>query len=62
MKVCPICGKVIGYNSYFGAYVCDECEWEDDVYEQEDCSLLEETSEYENSDRTSNMLLTTSAK
>lgn len=35
MKVCPKCGKVIGFNSYFGAYICDECGWEDDTYFQE---------------------------
>ncbi len=28
MKVCPNCGKVVGYNSYFGAYICDNCGWE----------------------------------
>lgn len=32
MKVCPKCGKVIGFNSYFGAYICDNCGWEDDSY------------------------------
>lgn len=34
MKVCPECGKVIGFNSYFGAYICDDCGWEDDTYNQ----------------------------
>ena len=28
LKVCPICGKVIGFNSYFGTYNCEECGWE----------------------------------
>lgn len=28
MKVCPHCGKVVFYNSYFGAYICDNCGWE----------------------------------
>ena len=28
-KVCPECGKVLGFNSYFGGYVCDNCKWED---------------------------------
>ncbi len=32
MKVCPSCGKVIGFNSYFGAYICDDCRWEDDAF------------------------------
>lgn len=29
MIVCPKCGKVLSYNSYFGAYICDNCQWED---------------------------------
>lgn len=29
MKVCPKCGKVLSYNSYFGAYICTDCKWED---------------------------------
>lgn len=29
MKICPICGKVVSYNSYFGAYICTNCNWED---------------------------------
>lgn len=35
MRVCPKCGKVIGFNSYFGAYICEDCEWEDDTYSKE---------------------------
>ena len=34
MRVCPKCGKVIGFNSYFGAYICEECGWEDGTYNQ----------------------------
>ncbi len=30
MKVCPKCGKLASYNSYFGAYMCSDCEWFDD--------------------------------
>ena len=29
MKICPKCGKVISYNSYFGGYICSTCKWED---------------------------------
>lgn len=29
MRICPRCGKVLSYNSYFGAYICDDCKWED---------------------------------
>ena len=25
LKICPKCGKVISFNSYFGGYVCDNC-------------------------------------
>lgn len=29
MKICPKCGKVLSYNSYFGAYICSSCNWEE---------------------------------
>jgi anaerobic ribonucleoside-triphosphate reductase len=35
MKVCPKCRKVVDFNSYFGAYICDECGWEDNSYSRE---------------------------
>lgn len=28
MKRCPKCGKMVSYNSYFGGYICDGCNWE----------------------------------
>lgn len=28
MKVCPNCGKVAFFNSYFNAYMCNYCGWE----------------------------------
>ena len=31
MKICPKCGKVLSYHSYFGAYICDNCNWEDKI-------------------------------
>lgn len=31
MKICPKCGKVLSYNSYFGAYICSNCNWEDSL-------------------------------
>lgn len=30
--VCPECKKLVYFNSYFGAYICDSCGWEDDSY------------------------------
>ena len=29
MKVCPKCGKVAAFNSYFNAYICSYCGWEE---------------------------------
>lgn len=29
MKMCPKCGKIVSYNSYFGAFICGNCNWED---------------------------------
>lgn len=29
MKICPKCGKAVSYNSYFGAYICGNCNWEE---------------------------------
>lgn len=30
MKLCPVCGHLAVLNSYFGAYICNNCWWEDD--------------------------------
>lgn len=27
MKICPECGGIAFYNSYFGAYFCNSCNW-----------------------------------
>lgn len=32
--VCPECKKLVYFNSYFGAYICDNCGWEDASYAQ----------------------------
>ncbi len=29
MKICPKCGRLVFFNSYFGAYICENCDWED---------------------------------
>ena len=31
MKICPMCGELLSYNSYFGAYICENCGWEDNT-------------------------------
>lgn len=36
MKVCPHCGEIVTYNSYFGAYICNKCGWEPDTEERRD--------------------------
>lgn len=33
--VCPKCKNLVYFNSYFGAYICENCNWEDDSYAQE---------------------------
>ena len=40
MKVCPKCGRVISYNSYFDAYICDRCTWEDATIERRHSSVV----------------------
>lgn len=30
--VCPECKKLVYFNSYFGAYICESCGWEDASY------------------------------
>ena len=28
LMVCPNCGTVIGHNSYFGGFICENCGYE----------------------------------
>lgn len=35
MKLCPKCGYIADYNYYFGAYICNVCNWKDDSYNKE---------------------------
>lgn len=30
--VCPECKNLVYFNSYFGAYICQSCGWEDASY------------------------------
>lgn len=32
VRICPKCGSLVYFNSYFGAYICENCEWEDASY------------------------------
>jgi len=34
MVQCERCGKIVNFDSYFGAYIC-KCGWRDDSYDQE---------------------------
>ena len=32
MKLCPVCGSIASLNTYFGAYICEKCNWKDDAF------------------------------
>lgn len=36
--VCPRCKNLVYFNSYFGAYICEKCNWEDASYAKERAS------------------------
>lgn len=36
MKICPKCRSVAPYNSYFGAYLCDKCDWRENTTDKID--------------------------
>jgi len=44
MKLCPNCGKIADYSSYFGAYLCNQCDWRDNK-----TSIIEQITEIINS-------------
>ena len=31
IMLCPDCGKIVDYSSYFGAYMCNKCSWKEVV-------------------------------
>lgn len=33
MEICPSCGHIASYNSYFNAYICSYCGWERRLYD-----------------------------
>jgi uncharacterized Zn finger protein (UPF0148 family) len=35
MIICPKCGCLIEFNSYFGEYSCNNCKWKDDTYKRQ---------------------------
>lgn len=35
MKICPKCGNIVFYNSYFGAYICNSCDWEEKIRDRQ---------------------------
>ena len=35
MKICKNCGGLATFDSYFGAYICEECGWRDNTYDLE---------------------------
>ena len=32
MKICPNCGSIANFNTHFGAFICRNCNSEDDSY------------------------------
>lgn len=34
LMVCPSCGKVAGWNSYFASYICPVCGWKGDTNQE----------------------------
>ena len=33
-KLCPRCGELVSFNTYFGGYFC-KCGWKDDTFNKE---------------------------
>lgn len=33
LEICPSCGRIASYNSYFNAYICNYCGWERRLYD-----------------------------
>mgnify|MGYP001016436971 CR=1 FL=1 len=54
MKLCPICGKIADYNSYFGAYICNNCSWKDDTPNRKRLAMYHSLSDSSNSKESSN--------
>lgn len=44
VRVCPKCGSLVYFNSYFGAYICESCEWEDASYAKRRASCGKKSS------------------
>lgn len=44
MKICPKCGSLTNFNTYFGAEICSnsQCDWKDDSFNQIRLRKLEE--------------------
>lgn len=40
--VCPECKNLVYFNSYFGAYICENCDWEDASYAKKRDSYINE--------------------
>lgn len=42
VMVCPECKKLVYFNSYFGAYICENCGWEDASYakKRDSCGVV----------------------
>ena len=43
IKLCPRCGQLAHYNSYFGAWICSVCDYRFDQVERDPIRALQET-------------------
>ena len=44
MKLCPKCGELISFNSYFGTYKCVKCKWTDDSFRKQRTFIMQGSS------------------
>lgn len=40
--ICPKCKNLVYFNSYFGAYICENCDWENASYAKKRDSYINE--------------------
>ena len=39
MRICPKCGSLAYFNSYFGEFSCNKCSWKDDSFKRKRIEL-----------------------
>lgn len=38
--ICPKCSNIVSFNTYFGAYMCKNCNWKDDSYNKNRVKII----------------------